>query len=165
VRSLAVLVAFTACGGGAAAPADAACADAAVCEGRCVATFTGNFYDSSADAANCAELSPQLVLNIESPAIGSPLAISIDLGASPTPGTYSSETVASWTAVQARSLGDGGCVYSAGSDVVPVGSFTLDLAIVDGATAHGTLDVLLTVHALEATNCGAASTEAVDVVF
>lgn len=175
MRALLVLVlaiAAAACGGGgSSAPVDAKCGDAQVCGSACAAQFSGNFTDSSTTPSNCAAVStgsdddPQLAFSIESPAIGSPLAVMIDLGASPAAGMYSSETSPNWSAVQARSIDDGGCVYSAGTEVVPTGSFTLALTAIDATTAHGALDLLLTVHALEATNCGAASTETVAVEF
>jgi hypothetical protein len=160
VRLVALVLAG--CGSGAALP-DAACGDAALCADACPATFSGNFADHSLAAANCARLDPALELSIASPVIGAPLAISLDLGAAPAAGPYSSETVAHWSAVQARSIGDGACVYSAGDEVVPIGSFTLDLA--DPVGPHGTLAVELTVHAVDGTRCGAGDREHVEIVF
>jgi hypothetical protein len=154
-----LLLALVACGGGSATAADARCGDAAVCGSACEASFTGNFAETSYSAANCPTLGSDLAFAIPSTTIGSDLAVSIAIGG---PGTYSSETVATWTAIAARSIGDGGCVYSAGSDIVPTGSFTLDLA---SASPHGTLDLVLYVHALQASDCGTASNEAVEVVF
>jgi hypothetical protein len=159
----ALALALVACGGNSAAVAtDARCGDAAVCNGACEASFTGNFVETSYTSASCPSAgSAALTFAVPSSTIGSDLAISIDVGTA-SPGTYSSETVANWIAVAARSIGDGGCVYSAGSDTVPTGSFTLDLV---DSTPHGTLDVVLYVHALQATDCGPASNEAVEVVF
>jgi hypothetical protein len=155
-----LLLALVACGGTSAATSDdARCGDAAVCGNACEASFSGNFAELSYSAASCPTLGSDLAFSIPSTTIGSDLAVSIAIGG---PGTYSSETVATWTAVAARSIGDGGCVYSAGSDIVPTGSFTLDLA---NATPHGTLDLVLYVHALQASDCGTASNEAVEVVF
>jgi hypothetical protein len=158
MRSL--LLALVACGGNSTAtPADARCSDAAVCGNACEASFTGNFAETSYSDANCPTLGSDLAFAIPSTTIGSDLAVTIAVDG---PGTYSSETVATWTAVAARSIGDGGCVYSAGSDIVPTGSFTLE--VVD-SSPHGTLDLVLYVHALQASDCGAASNEAVEVVF
>jgi hypothetical protein len=157
---LGLVVAIAACSGDA-----PPCADAAVCAGACVATYAGNFSDGSRDAANCAHLTPKLELSIMSRVIGSPATISIDLGPAPVPGTYSSDTVTTWSAIQARSIDSGACVYTAGDQIVPRGSFVLDLAAVDGTTAHGTLVIDEYVHALEGTSCGAGSTETLTVVF
>jgi hypothetical protein len=158
MRSL--LLALVACGGtSAGSSADARCSDASVCGSACEASFTGNFVETSYSAANCPSAGSALTFAIPSTTIGGDLAVSIAVGG---PGTYSSETVADWTAVAARSIGDGGCVYSAGSDIVPTGSFTLELS---DSSPHGTLDLVLFVHALQASNCGPASNEAVEVVF
>jgi hypothetical protein len=162
VRLLAVLAIFG-CSSDPAAAADAtSCADAAVCAGACPATFSGNFTDHSSVATNCATFDPALSLSISSLVIGSPLTVSLDLGA-PTTGAYSSETVQAWSAVQSRSIGDGACVYSAGDQVVPHGSFTLQLD--DTAAPHGTLVLELDVHAVDGTVCGAGDVENVSVVF
>jgi hypothetical protein len=162
MRLVAVLPAVVAACG---SPEPAPCADAAVCDGMCIASWTGNFRDGSRAAANCAHLAPELALELQSPVIGSPLVISIDLGAAPSAGMFSSETVATWSAVQARSIGNGACVYSAGDMVVPTGSFTLELASVDGDAPHGHITIVQYVHAVEDTVCGTADTETVDAVF
>ncbi|HEX4455847.1 MAG TPA: hypothetical protein VH143_33535 [Kofleriaceae bacterium] len=160
MRSL--LLALVACGGtSAATPADARCSDASTCGTACEASFAGNFAETSYRDANCPSAGSALTFAIPSATIGGDLAVSIAVGG---PGTYSSETVAAWTAVAARSIGDGGCVYSAGSDIVPTGSFTLDLQA-GGSAPHGTLDLVLFVHALQASDCGPASNEAIEVVF
>lgn len=156
------LLALAACGSDAAV-ADAGCRDAEVCAGGCPASFSGNFADGSTDAANCARLAGALQFTVPSQVIGAPLMISLDLGDAPAAGPYSSETVAHWSAVQARSIGNGACVYSAGDEVVPAGSFTLSLT--DPAAPHGTLAVELTVHAVDGTRCGAGDQEHVEIVF
>ena len=53
-------------------------------------------------------------------------------------GEYSSETLATWHAVGARSISDGACVYSAGDQVTPHGSFTLTLANFTGQASFQT---------------------------
>jgi hypothetical protein len=159
-----LLLALAACGSDPVATPDATpCADAALCAGACPAVFSGNFADHSLEATNCATFDPTLAMSITSPLIGSPLAISLDLGPAPSPGPYSSEFVPTWSAVQARSIGNGACVYSAGDQVVPLGSFTLNLS--DATTPHGTLELELTVHAVDGTVCGAGDLESVSIVF
>lgn len=158
---------LAACGSDAAKQAD--CADAAVCGSACPASFTGNFEEATLGSANCARIvagpDQTLAFAIGSTKLGTKVAVQIDLGAAPAPGKLSSETTATWYAVAAESIGDGGCVVSAGNNVVPTGSFTLSLTAVDATAAHGTLDVLAYVHALESTDCGAGDTEMLEVVF
>ena len=127
----------------------------------CPASFSGNFTDFSELASNCAKLDTTLTMSITSPLIGSPVAVSLALGAAQV-GPYSSETVQTWSAVQARSIGDGACVYSAGDRVVPTGSFTLDLTEL---APHGMLTLSLAVHAVDGTECGVGDVEQVSVMF
>ena len=93
------------------------------------------------------------------------MIVSIDLGPTPTAGELSSETLASWHAVGAKSIADGACVYSAGDLVTPHGSFTLTLTAVDAPAAHGTLEIVTYLHAVDSTSCGASDTETLDLVF
>ncbi len=166
MRWMLALAAIAACGSDAHhAPA---CADAVVCGGACPVAFSGNFAESTLSGASCATVTTPdttLAFSIDSSAIGSPLAVSIDLGSAPGAGAYSSETIASWTAVAAKSIGDGGCVFSAGTGITPTGSFTLSLTAIDAQAAHGTLEIVQYVHALQGTDCGVADTETIDVVF
>ena len=157
MRVAVVLLALAACSPGDAAPPDAT---------TCVATFGDNFADTTSSPAACATVTGgTLTFAIDSQALGSTLAIAIELGAAPAIGTYSSETIATWSTAAARSIDDGGCVYTAGDQVIPHGSFTLSLAAIDAGTAHGTLEVIQAVHALQGTDCGASDRETVDVVF
>ena len=138
----------------------------------CAASFAGNFADEASGSAVCAALdqlpgsADQLLdFAIDSRVLGAQVIISVDLGTAPSTGEYSSETLASWHAVGARSLQDGACVYSAGDQVTPHGSFTLSLTAIDEAAAHGTLVVTQYVHAVDEVDCGDADIETVDVVF
>jgi hypothetical protein len=157
------------------AAACAACGDdaGAVDAGAgCAANFTGAYADYASSPATCAMLSTDsasgdqlLEFSIDSHTLGAEVMIEIDLGAAPATGPYTSETLGTWHAVEADSRADGGCVYSAGSEVVPNGNFALTLTALDTATAHGTLDVLQYVHALEGTDCGANDNESIHVAF
>ncbi len=159
MKLLGLVLALAACGDN----TTPTCADASVCGDACPVTFAGNFAESTLSAGNCPTLSASLDFAIDSPLLGAKVMIELDLGANPPAGNYSSETVTSWHAIGARSIGDGACVYSAGDQSTPTGSFALSLTAVD--PAHGTLDVLQTVQALAGTDCGAASTETIAVVF
>ena len=138
----------------------------------CTATFAGGFVDTTSSGAACAQVgkasgSDDVLLGfaIDSRVLGAQATISIDLGVAPATGSYSSETLATWHAVEARSINDGACVYSAGSVVTPIGSFQLALAAVDGDSAHGSLSIVQYVHAVDGANCGPSDTETVDVAF
>jgi hypothetical protein len=138
----------------------------------CAATFAGNFADTTSSQQTCAQLtkasgSDDVLLGfaIDSGVLGAQATISIDLGIAPATGAYSSETLATWHAVEARSIEDGACVYSAGSVVVPTGSFQLQLGDLDAAGAHGSLSVVQYVHAVDSANCGPFDTEMIDVAF
>jgi len=146
------LVVMTACGSNAAVV--------------CTTTLTGNLDETIESTSACATLRDgALSLEIASTTSGLSLAISIDLGASSSAGTYTPETVASWSAIGNRATADGGeCVYAAGSDAVPAGSFTLDLAPSTDAP-HGTLELVQFVQAEQDVDCGAGDDEMVAVAF
>lgn len=162
----AVLVALVGCGGGS-AHADAA-GDAAV---ACTAQFSGNFAETSSSPVDCATVMAgsdvALGFAIESTTLVATVQVAIDLGATPSAGVYSSDTVQTWSAMAFQSIGNGGCEYSAGSSATPTGSFTLALDAIDAAagTAHGTLDLVQYVLTFPGTNCGSASTESLAVTF
>jgi hypothetical protein len=137
----------------------------------CSALFSGGFDEviASTDACGALSTSPGssdvlLGFSLQSSVLGAQVVISFDLGPTPTIGGYSSETVSSWHAVGAQSLGNGGCVYSAGDQVVPTGSFTLTLTSLAPAP-HGNAMIDEYVHALDGTDCGPADTEVVQLVF
>ena len=110
----------------------------------CGATFTGNYAEDSRGSEDCAMLTPDdqqnwsLVLHVPVATLSATLDVSVALGASPTLGRLSSDTVATWSATV-----DAHCTYGAGAGVVPPGSFELTLDAVDRSmnAAHGTLVV------------------------
>lgn len=161
VAALAACAACPACGDNA---RPAVTADAA---GGCTATFTGNFGESSA-APTCATITTgsgsdtTLELAIPSQMLPPSVTVDVDLGATPSPGHYSSATVSSWTARGVQHVGNGVCLYNGGSTAVPTGSFELDLASIAG---HGTLTTTLYVLAFPATECGAGDVEMIHVGF
>jgi hypothetical protein len=138
----------------------------------CTAIFGGGFTETDNTASVCPTLgsatgSSDLLLDftIDSRVLGAQMLVSIDLGPTPTTGEFSSETITSWHAVGARSIGNGGCVYSAGDQVVPTGSFTLTLTAIEATTAHGSAAFEEYVHALDGTNCGPADVETLMLGF
>jgi hypothetical protein len=131
-----------------------------------VLSFSPNASDAGADAAVGTEGGYVLSLFATTKQIAQ-LKVSIDLGPSPAAGSFSPENVANWS-VTGLSGGGTNCEYSAGSDYVPSGNFTLTLTsvdVADGGTgqAHGTLDLTTNVHAPPGTDCGVGDTE--EVVF
>ncbi len=150
----------------------AGCGDNAAASSPCTATFAGGFTDTVRGPAACASLAAQagsadqlLDFAIDSRVLGAQVIVSIDLGAAPATGEYSSETIGTWHAVEARSILDGACFYTAGDAITPQGSFMLTLDALDAATAHGVLDIVQYVHAVDGTDCGPSDTETIDVAF
>lgn len=144
----------------------------------CVAQFGGSTADAVTLPANCAHVELfassdvrkggyTLTMQSSSPRIAS-LAIEIDLGGPPSPGTFTPETVVAWS-VKGGAAGDAGCGYGAGSGAVPSGTFTLELTSIDGsvapAIAHGTLHISLYVHASPGASCGPGDTEEATFAF
>ena len=156
---------LVACSGGAAAP-DAA-PDAST---RCTATFTGNFSETST-TEGCATLGTgdtgevELTLVIPAHALGADMLGVFDLGAAPTPGAYSSRTVSFWRMRAVQQVGMGSCVYAAGSQQVPQGSFELQLTAVDASAMHGTLAITQFIIGFPAADCGDGETEQLSLVF
>jgi hypothetical protein len=171
-KSLALFVigcGLAACGGGdgaAPGPDAAVGGDASACR----ATFSANFAETWAGPANCAQLATAagdttLQLAIPSTKLGTELAISFDLGASPTPGTYSTQNlVTPWSANATQELDMTACFYQAGTGAVPAGSFSLVLDALD-PHPHGKLDLTLYVLSRPYTYCGETNTEQVSVTF
>ena len=120
----------------------------------CAATLSGNVGEHDA----CTVTAP-LAIAIPSAALGTSIAIAIDVGGSP--GAYSPANVASWSATALQRIGNGACDYSAGAGLVPSGDFALDLE----AGGHGTLTVSQYVLGTPGTDCGDADTERIDVSF
>lgn len=92
--------------------------------------------------------------------------VSIDLGAAPPSGTLTStDTLHEWAA-SITGDDDGGCVLAAGRSTVPSGSFTLSaLTVPDAGLPRGVLDVVLTVQAASAIDCGPTDSEYLHVTF
>jgi hypothetical protein len=163
VKRLLVLVA--ACGGSAAKP-DAAL-DAST---RCTAVFTGNFAETStsdacAMAGSAENGDVQLTLTVPSQVLSSDMIGTFDLGPAPTPGAYSSRTVVFWRMRAAQRIGQGSCLYAAGTLQVPQGSFDLQLTSLDAETMHGTLDLTQFVLGFPSTDCGDTDTEHLSLSF
>jgi type 1 fimbria pilin len=132
----------------------------------CSAAFSGNFSDS-VQSNSCATLagadggtSGTLGIVLHSAVAGAPTNITIDLGTVAV-GQFSSETVASW---QATGINTRNCEFSAGSDSVPRGSFSMSLTAI-GSSPHGTLAVTQYVKAPPGVACGAGDTEQIAVTF
>ena len=164
-------IAIAACGDNTRAVPDAATDAASL---ACVASFTGNFTETSTTVLPCAKVavapgSPDATLDIAVPSttLGTSFAIQIDLGAAPTVAEYSSETVATWSVTASESVGGPLCIYLADNTTVPRGSFVLALADIDAAsgTAHGTLDVSMYVLTPPFTSCGPQMTEMLALTF
>lgn len=159
-RAALAILALGACGDNA-APRDAGAPDAS---DACTATFSGNFAEMSSGQL-CATLAEDgtLAVAVPSMTLSPPLKLTVDLGASPSRGHYSSDAVASWSARGVQAIGNGVCVYNAGSQAVPTGELELDLEAIQ--PVHGTLQLTLYVLAFPGTDCGVADTESVVVRF
>jgi hypothetical protein len=153
----------------------------------CAVTFSGGVAESGSVAAGCGTLTlagadggatdgsaadagaptPSgyaLALTASSAHVVN-LDVNIGLGAAPTVGTFSSDTITDWSAI---GVAMNGCGYGAGTEAVPIGSFTLNVTDVSKTTpptVHGTLDMTLYVHAPPMTDCGASETESVSLTF
>ena len=147
------------------------CSSAPPTDRACTLELSGNVAESSGLGRDCATLKPSgggYTLEIDGSSHElQALALRFDLGATPAPGAYSPATIAGWSASALRS-GDATCILSAGAKSVPQGYFTLDLESVEaraGGVAHGSLDLVMNVHAPPATDCGAGDTEHVTLRF
>jgi hypothetical protein len=156
-----------------------ACSSSSSTPARCTMQAAGNFADSADLTHGCGTVAAAadagapgdyaLTFTATTPQLAS-LEITIDLGPSPAVGELSSETVRGWSATAVRS-DQSGCVYTAGSDSTPQGSFTLDVTSVSGATggsagtAHGKLDMTLTVRTPPLGLCGTGDVESLEIVF
>ena len=164
-RLVAIGCVLAACGDGDRAPGDAGSPEPA-----CGAVFRDNFAETWTGLPGCAGLAQAdgtttLRLSIPSQTLGAPLDIAIDLGATPAPGTYSSQSFATpWSADALHEFEMTSCLYHAGAQSVPPGTFQLVLDTVD-PRAHGTLEVLLYVLSRPYTYCGETTTERVAITF
>jgi hypothetical protein len=130
----------------------------------CSARFTGEFAETSSSIADCPNLM-NAALDFAMPVVtlgGSVLAIEIDLP-SPAPGSFSSETIGSWSGSVFEAETNGGCLYRAGNAATPQGNFTLAL---DSVTPlHGSLTMSLAILTLPGSVCGQIDTENVTSTF
>ena len=142
----------------------------------CSATFAGNFDETSSGMSDCATVVPgtgdastDQVLTLMPPStmLATSFAITVDLGPTPSADTFSSETITTWNSLAIKTIGAGGCAYSAGNTSVPTGSFTLTIDSIDpaSATAHGSLSIIAYVQALLNTDCGAGDNETISITF
>lgn len=158
MKVVAIACVLAACG------SDDAGTDAPLAGNDCTATLSGN-YSETATVPGCAMLSDHtLELAIPSTTIGTSYAISVDLGAAAASGTYTSQTLATWSSLATETTGlSGECLFSAGNAAVPTGNFVLSLDSL--VPLHGEITIVHYVLALPATDCGAGDTETVDVRF
>ena len=94
--------------------------------------------------------------------LGSALDISITLP-DVMSGNFSSETVATWSAMAFEPQPNSGCVFRAGNDATPEGSFTLSLDAI--APPHGSLALSLSVLSLPGSTCGLDDVELAALSF
>jgi hypothetical protein len=130
----------------------------------CSASFTGEFAataSGSADCPNLVDAALDFALPVQALG-GSVLAIAIDLP-SPAPGSFSSETIDSWSASVFEAETNGGCLYRAGNAATPQGSFTLALDSI--MPLHGSLTMSLAILTLPGSVCGQIDTEIVTSTF
>ena len=155
-----IAIALAACSGGHATAIDAPPADASA---ACTATWTGNFAEVATSAAPCASIDSGLVVfDAPSGTLAKPLTVAIQLATSAI-GSYSSETVATWSANETRMILGNTCVYEAGAMTTPHGDFTLKLD--DAEAPHGTLQLDLVVLAGVVSVCGTPLTETLELAF
>lgn len=164
-----LLVVLAACGGGHTVAPDAPPPDAAI---PCMAHFSGNFTEASTPAS-CAMIThtvaapdhATLTLTVPTTTLGTSLAGTFDLGTAPSPGLYSSRTVATWRVRAAERVGEGTCLYAAGALEVPQGNFELTVTELADPDIHGTLDLTQFILGFPSTDCGDSDTETVTVTF
>jgi hypothetical protein len=155
-----IALAMLGCGGGHATSPDASPPDAFA---ACTATWTGNFAETVTTTTPCSAMS-RTTLAIQAPTtrLAMPLPISIALPAA-IAGTYSSDTIASWGAMESMTVVGDTCIFEAGSAAAPHGDFTLTLA--DATAPHGSLTLDLAVLAEEFSVCGSPLTETLELTF
>jgi hypothetical protein len=129
----------------------------------CTATWTGNFAEVDTAQAPCATMSSgTLAIQAPTTRLAMPLPISIALP-SAVAGTYSSDTIATWTAMETMTVVGDTCIFEAGSTLAPHGDFALTLA--DPTAPHGMLTLDMAVLAEEFSVCGSPLTETLELTF
>jgi hypothetical protein len=157
-----------------------ACGKPAAPPTGCKVDWTGNFAESAQSLKDCPTLAAGvgatagdtlLQLAIPSRALHGDFAITLDLGRTPTAGTYNSGTTDLWSAAGTKRVAPGGaCVFLAGNNTTPTGDFMLELSAIDRTTLHGTLAVRMFVLPRASddgkqTDCGPGTTEQLQVRF
>lgn len=131
----------------------------------CTARLSGN-VTTTWTGPTCASLAgDRLSFAIPAAPFDQPMAIALELAPAPAAGTYSSDTVSTWSALASRTLDFVTCHYRAGGDVIPHGDFALTLADASPAAPHGTLTVTLYVLDPPLTDCGSGALEDVAITF
>ncbi|HEY1548031.1 MAG TPA: hypothetical protein VGG28_09425 [Kofleriaceae bacterium] len=160
MRVVATMIALAGCGGDHAATVDAAPPDAFA---ACTATWTGNFAETVTTATPCSAMSgTTLAIQAPTTRLATALPISIALPAA-IAGTYTSDTIGSWSALESMTIVGDTCIFEAGSALAPHGDFTLTLA--DAAAPHGSLALDMVVLAEEFSVCGSPLTETLELTF
>jgi hypothetical protein len=139
----------------------------------CRLEVAGDTIETDSIISDCAQVGPAaadggttgdlLTLGGSTPALAQ-WSVSVPLGAAPSPGTFTSDTLENWSAT-AVVRGDSTCIYSAGAASVPNGNLTVTLSSVSGEIAHGTLKAVLYVHAPVYTDCGPDDVEQIALSF
>ncbi len=136
---------------------------------ECSALFGGNFADFVSGAAVCPQTvrtasSWELRFDLTATAAAARLRARFELGPTPAPGVVTSTAVPGrWGATSTR---EPGCVYAAGPEAVPSGSFSLVLDAIDlQGIAHGSLKLVQAAHTLDGFDCGAGDVERVEFDF
>ncbi len=124
----------------------------------CVAKLSGNLA-AIVGADTCATLGDTLELAFADAQLADPLAMSFAITA---PGDYTSETTATWSATTKRTIDHEDCLFLAGDQATPHGTFTLHLT---DASPHGTLVIDQPVHATMFAVCGSPLVEHIEVSF
>lgn len=158
-------------GGGAGAVSSgsdcAACSDAAPTP--CQFALAGDVSEVDTLDGGCSSLTPfdgGWTLAMQIAGASAKENVSIDLGATPSPGVYTSDNIQTWSVAGASTQG---CVFSAGNESVPTGSFKLKLTRVDtdadASAAHGVIDAIQAVQAPVGSTCAPGDFEEVEIVF
>ena len=134
---------------------------------KCEIVLTGDFVASSS-LDSCASVehddagASTLVIDTTTASVGR-VRVAIDVSSVIAGGTLSPETTSTWDALE-LGLGDAGCAYQAGSDVVPHGTFALDWTN-DAGAPHGNVDATLILHSPPGSACSPSDVEYLHVTF
>jgi len=141
--------------------------------GQCSVSLSGN-VDDTGTTDGCPKYGYQadagvaggwvLDVDLSTTKVGRLRAV-IDLGASPSSGTFTSAAIADWWAIGISASADCQFVASPGNDA----SFSLTLSVTQGdagiESVHGTLSLQLPVQAGDGVDCGPRDVEYAEVTF